>query len=269
MTPLSINPLGGSFGAEVAGLDLGAPMAPETVAEINQALLDHVVLVIRDQDLTAQQFRDGMANFGTPMLQHRTRLRLPQCPDVSRVINRENMRPAAMWHSDHTNHQRPPKATVLYAQKLPATGGDTCFANMYDGLEKLSRESRARIDTMSTYNNMEPGSASYSAADRAEYSQGAHHPLVRTHPETGKKALYFHLTKALAIEGMEDAEVRPFLEDLLAQAIGPENTLRHRWTLGDVVICDNRCAMHRADPDYDQAEERLLWRVILKGDRPV
>ena len=98
---------------------------------------------------------------------------------------------------------------------------------------------------------------------------GVRHPLVRTHPETGKKALYFHLTKASGIEGMETEEVRPFLEDLLDKAVKPENTLRHHWKLGDVVICDNRCAMHRADPNYDQAEERLLWRVILKGDRPV
>lgn len=269
MTPPSINPLGETFGAEVVGLDLRAPMDAETATEINQALLDNVVLVIRDQDLTAQQFRDGLANFGEPMLQHRERFRLPECPDVSRIVNRENMRPAAMWHSDHTNHERPPKATVLYARKLPAEGGDTCFANMYDGLANLSAEARARVESMTTFNDMEPDSPSYSATDRAEHDSGARHPMVRTHPETGRKALYFHLTKALAIDGMADRDVRPFLEGLLEQAIRPENTLRHHWTLGDVVICDNRCAMHRADPDYNQAEERLLWRIILKGDRPV
>lgn len=269
MTRLTIDPLGDTFGATVVGLDLAAPIAPETVAEINQALLDNVILVIRGQDLTAQEFRDGMAKFGEPMLQHRSAFRLPDCPDVSRIINREKMRPASMWHTDHTNHERPPKATILYARKLPAKGGDTCFANMYDGLENLSGESRAKIENMVTINNLEPGVATYSAEDRAKNDPGARHPMVRTHPETGKKALYFHLTKAMKIEGMETAAVRPFLDDLLEQAIKPENTLRHRWTLGDVVICDNRCAMHRADPNFDQTEERLLWRVILKGDRPV
>jgi len=265
----SINPLGETFGAEVVGLDLREPITAEIIGLLNQALLDNVVLVIRNQDLTAQEFRDGMANFGEPMLQHRAHFRLPECPDVSRIVNRENMRPASMWHTDHTNHQRPPKATILYARKLPASGGDTCFANMYDGLENLSGGTRAKIENMITINDMEPDSPSYSDQDRAAYDQGVPHPMVRTHPETGKKALYFHLTKALEIEGMETRAVRPFLEGLLDQAIQPENTLRHHWTLGDVVICDNRCAMHRADPNFDQAEERLLWRIILKGDRPV
>ena len=269
MTRPIVNPLGETFGAEVIGLDLRQPIQPEIAADLNQALLDNVVLVIRGQDLTAREFRDGMANFGEPMQQHRANFRLPECPDVSRIINRENMRPAAMWHTDHTNHEQPPKATVLYARQLPARGGDTCFANMYDGLEKLSAKARAAVENMVTVNSMEPDSGSYSAEDRAAHTQGVRHPMVRTHPETGRKALYFHLTKALEIEGMEATAVRPFLDGLLDQAIGPENTLRHHWTLGDVVICDNRCAMHRADPEFDQAEERLLWRVILKGDRPV
>ncbi|MDE0813915.1 MAG: TauD/TfdA family dioxygenase [Alphaproteobacteria bacterium] len=265
----SINTLGGAFGAEVVGLDLRQPIDPEIVGTLNQALLDNIVLVIRDQDLTAQEFRDGMANFGDPMLQHRAAFRLPECPDVSRIINREKMRPAANWHTDHTNHERPPKATILYARKLPAEGGDTCFSDMYAGLDNLSNESRAEIEDMITLNNMEPDSPTYAAGDRNEFDQGVRHPMVRTHPETGKKALYFHVTKALGIEGMETNAVRPFLDGLLDQAIKPENTLRHHWRLGDVVISDNRCAMHRADPNYDQAEERLLWRIILQGDRPV
>ncbi|MBT4487981.1 MAG: TauD/TfdA family dioxygenase, partial [Rhodospirillaceae bacterium] len=245
----TINQLGETFGAEVIGLDLREQVDAGVIETLNQALLDNIVLVIRGQDLTAQEFRDGMANFGEPMLQHRANFRLPECPDVSRIVNRENMRPAAMWHTDHTNHERPPKATILYARKLPAKGGDTCFANMYDGLENLSGGDRTKIENMITINDMEPDSPTYSDADRAAYGQGARHPMVRTHPETGKKALYFHLTKAMDIEGMETKAVRPFLDGLLAQAIKPENTLRHHWTLGDVVICDNRCAMHRADPN--------------------
>ncbi len=265
----TINPLGDTFGAEVVGLDLRQPIEPEIIKELNQALLDNLVLVIRNQDLTAPEFRDGMANFGEPMLQHREAFRLPDCPDVSRIVNREKMRPASMWHTDHTNHERPPKATILYARKLPAKGGDTCFSDMYAGLELLSERSRAQIDDMITVNNMEPDNPTYAASDRSEYDQGVRHPMVRTHPETGKKALYFHVTKALDIDGMAQKAVRPFLDDLLDQAIKPENTLRHHWTLGDVVICDNRCAMHRADPNYDQTEERLLWRIILRGDKPV
>jgi len=264
----TIRPLSETIGAEAIGYDLRNPLSPDQVEELNQALLDNLILVIRDQDLTAVQFRDAMAQFGEPMLQHRESFRLPECPDVSRIVNREKMRPAAMWHTDHTNHELPPKATILYARKLPSQGGDTCFANMYAGYQALSEEERARLEGMVTINSMEKDNPTYSAQDRAEYDGGVRHPLIRTHPETGKKAVYFHLTKAQGIEGMPNEAVRPFLEDLLAKVVQPQWTYRHHWTLGDVVICDNRCALHRADPNYDQSEERLLWRVILRGDRP-
>ena len=109
----SINTLDGAFGAEVVGLDLRQPIDPEIVGTLNQALLDNIVLVIRDQNLTAQEFRDGMANFGDPMLQHRAAFRLPECPDVSRIINREKMRPAANWHTDHTMNARQKRRSFM------------------------------------------------------------------------------------------------------------------------------------------------------------
>lgn len=266
---MQITALDAPFGAEVTGLDLNEPIAADMIEQLNQALLDHIVLVIRDQDLTAQAYCTGLSVLGEPMLQHRLAFRLPECPEVSRVINREKMRPAANWHTDHTNHEEPPKATVLYARKLPSKGGDTSFADMYAGLENLTPEMRERIGPLFTTNHMEADNPTYSEADRAVHGGGARHPMIRTHPETGKKALYFHVTKATGIDGMEADAVRPFLEELLRQAIRPKNTLRHRWRMGDVVICDNRCAMHSVDPNFDQAEERLLWRIILKGDRPV
>lgn len=266
---LDIRPLDAPFGAEVIGLDLKAPMDDATKSAVNQAFLDHIALVFRDQDLTALQYRDGVSNFGEPMEQHNERFQLPETNVVSRIINREKMRPASMWHTDHTNHERPPKATVLYARKLPSKGGDTCIADMYAGLNNLSAESRIAIDGLRTVNHMEPDNQAYSASDRAKYDKGVTQPMVRTHPETGRKALYFHVTKALGIEGMETEKVRPFLEDLLEQAVRPETILRHKWRNGDVLMFDNRCTMHRADPEYDMSEERLLWRIILRGDRPV
>jgi len=266
---MQINPLKAPFGSEVTGLDLNQAVSPENAERLNQALLDNIVLVLRDQDLTAEGYCKGMAVFGEPMLQHRLAFRLPECPEVSRVINREKMRPAANWHTDHTNHDEPPKATVLYARKLPSKGGDTSFADMYAGLKNLSPDSRSQIDGLFTVNHMESSNPTYSDADREAFDGGARHPMVRTHPESGKKALYFHVTKATGVDGMEADAVRPFLQDLLAQSIRRENTLRHKWRMGDVVICDNRCAMHSVDPNFDQTEERLLWRIILKGDRPV
>ena len=139
---------------------------------------------------------------------------------------------------------------------------------MYAGLNNLSLETREKIKKMITVNHLEKDSQVYSKNDRDRYDKGVRHPIIRTHPETKKKALYFHLTKAQGIEGMKVENVRPFLENLLNHAIHPTNTLRHNWQLGDVVIFDNRCTMHRADPDYDMSEERLLWRIILRGDRP-
>jgi len=174
-----------------------------------------------------------------------------------------------MWHCDHTNHECPPKATVLYARTLPKKGGDTCVASMYRGLDALPADLRARLDDMVSVNSLEPDTPTYSSDDRAKYTGGVRHPMVRTHPETGRKALFFHLTKSQAIDGMADEEVRPFLEDLLDRSVQPEWAYCHKWTLGDLLILDNRCTMHRADPDYDQTEERLLWRIILEGDRPV
>ena len=265
---LSICPLDAAFGAEVTGIDLAEPIGENEADALRQAFLCHIVLVIRNQDLTAKQYRDGISLFGAPMLQHRAHFRLPEVPEVSRIINREKMRPASMWHTDHTNHESPPKATVLYARKLPREGGDTCFADMYAGLDFLSPESRADIDDMITINHLESDNPTYSEVDRDRYDNAVQHPMVRTHPETGKKALYFHVTKASGIVGMETEKVRPFLDDLLKQAVRPENTLRHKWRMGDIVVCDNRCTMHSADPNYDMAEERLLWRIILKGDRP-
>ena len=265
---LDIRRLDAPFGAEINGINLAEPIGDDDAATLNQAFLDHIVLVIRDQDLTAKQYRDGISIFGDPMLQHRAHFRLPDVPEVSRIINREKMRPASMWHTDHTNHERPPKATVLYARKLPSEGGDTCFANMYAGLEFLSPESRAEIDGMITVNHLENDNPTYSEVDRDQYDNAVQHPIIRTHPETGKKALYFHVTKASGIVGMETEKVRPFLDNLLDQSVRPENILRHKWRIGDIVICDNRCTMHSADPNYDMAEERLLWRIILQGDRP-
>ena len=266
----TIRPLDGAFGAEVVGLDLSHPIDADTKAELYQAFLDNILLVIRDQeDLSAVQYRDAMTAFGPPMLQHRAHFRLPDVPEVSRIVNREKQRPASMWHTDHTNHECPPKATILYARKLPSEGGDTCIADMYAGLDFLSPASRAAVEGKITINDLEKDSEAYSETDHATYNNSVRQPLVRTHPETGRKALYFHLTKAQGIEGMPQPEVRPFLEGLLEEAVRPENTMRHRWRSGDIVIFDNRCSMHRADPNYDMAEERLLWRIILEGDRPV
>jgi taurine dioxygenase len=265
---MRIQPLSEYIGAEVIGLDLRAPLTENQKATLNEAFLQHIVLVLRDQSLTGEQYRDGLANFGTPMRQHREKYNLEACPDVSIVTNRGGFGKADMWHTDHTNHENPPKITALYAVELPSSGGATWFANMYAGLDALTPSQRQQIDGLHTINNME-ANPSYSAADRQRAPGGVRHPIVRTHPQTGRKSLYFHVTKSQAIDGIAHAEVRPLLESLLDTAIQPHAVYKHIWQPGDLVMADNRCAMHRAEHDYPPGEYRLLWRVILAGDKPV
>ena len=201
------------------------------------------------------------------MRQHREKYNFPSCPDVSVVTNHGGFGKADMWHNDHTNHQRPPNITALYAVELPNSGGATWFANMYAGLDALSDEQCDKIDGLHTINDME-NSPGYSASDRQRTPGQAWHPLVRIHPETARQALYFHVTKSQQIEAMEDAEVRPFLTSPLERAVQLEAVYKHCWRAGDLVMADNRCAMHRAEHDYPDEEHRLLWRVFLEGDRP-
>jgi taurine dioxygenase len=264
----TIRPINSHIGAQVLDVDLSIRLDETTKSRLNQALLDHLVLVFPKQTLTPQQYRDALGSFGTPMRQHRERFNLDECPDVSIVVNRDGFPPAIDWHTDHTNHERPPKITALHGVTIPEHGGDTAFANMYLALEQLPLEEREALSAMYTVNSMEPH-ASYSATDRQRFSTGVRHPMVRRHPETGRPALYFHVSKSQRIDGMAQADVRPYLESLLERTIPLEHTYRHRWQPGDVLICDNRAAMHRVFADYDPSQYRLLWRVIIEGDRPV
>ena len=264
---VEVRSLGANIGAEVLGVDLRTTQTQENREVLARALLDNVVLVIRDQSLSPAQFRDGMALFGAPMRQHREKYNLEECPDVSIVTNKGGFGKADMWHTDHTNHLEPPKITALHAVVLPSSGGSTWFANMYAAFSVLDEDERIRLRSLTTINSME-ANPSYSDADRARYAGGVEHPLVRTHPDTGREALYFHVTKSQGIPGMDDERVRPFLEELLDRAVKPDFVYKHTWRPGDVVMVDNRCAMHRAEHDYPPGEHRLLWRVILKGDRP-
>ena len=264
---LDINPLGAQIGAEVTGVDLKQALSAELRERLHTAFLEHLVLVFRSQDLTATQYRDALKQFGEPMRQHRAQYNLDACQDVSIVTNQGGFGKAEMWHTDHTNHTEPPKITALYAVSLPSRGGATWFTNTYAALASLPAEEQRRLGEMHTLNNME-SNLSYSDADRARHPGGVRHPLVRTHPETGKKGLYFHLTKSQQIEGVDDEDVRPLLQSLLDRSIKPEWIYQHTWQYGDLVMTDNRCTMHRVEHDYPEGEKRLLWRLIIKGDKP-
>lgn len=276
---MKVTRLSQHIGAEVTGIDLREPIDAEVRRDLNAAVVDHVALVIRDQDFTPEQYLAAVALFGEPMEQHFTQYALPGCPLVHEVSNRHTdksgtrVKHGAGWHTDHTNHVRPPKYTSLYAVALPASGGDTAVVNMRAGYEALPEAIRRKIQGMKTVNVFQ-GSASATYSGQSADAQAelkpepVLQPLVRTHPDSGRKALYFHPVKAENIEGMDAAESQALLADLLERAVRPEFIYRHKWCKGDMLIWDNRAAMHRASFDYDPHEHRLLYRVLVRGELP-
>jgi taurine dioxygenase len=278
MPTMKVTPLSPKIGAEVTGIDLREPVDADTRSRLNAAVVEHVALVVRDQDFTPAQYLSAVSLFGEPMEQHFTQYALPECPLVHEVSNRhkdksgKRVKHGAGWHTDHTNHVRPPKYTCLYAVSLPSSGGDTAVVNMRAGYEALPESLRQQIQGMKTVNVFQ-GSASPHSGQSAD-AQVQHNPepvlqpLVRTNPENGTKALYFHPVKAENIVGMPPAESQALLARLLEHAIRPEFIYRHKWRKGDMLLWDNRSALHRAHFDYDPDEYRLLYRVLVRGELP-
>jgi taurine dioxygenase len=276
---MQITPLTTHIGAEVTGIDLRERVDADTRRRLNEAVVAHVALVIRDQVFTPEQYLAAVSLFGEPMEQHFTQYALPGCPLVHEVSNRhvdksgKRVKHGAGWHTDHTNHVRPPKYTSLYAVSLPSSGGDTAVVNMRAGYEALPESMQRRIAGMKTVNVFQgSASATYSGqsadAQAERKPQPVLQPLVRTNPDNGLQALYFHPVKTETIVGMTPQESQALLDELLAYAVRDEFIYRHRWRKGDVLIWDNRAAMHRAHFDYDPNEFRLLYRVLVRGEVP-
>jgi taurine dioxygenase len=269
VTTFSVTPLMPQIGAEISGIDLAAPVDSATREALSQALCRHLVLVFRGQDLTPEQYLAAAAAFGPPMRQHYSQHNMPDHPDIGLVWHKNGQRPAEMWHTDHTNRERPPLATMLYGVEVPSQGGGTSVANMRAAYAALPEEERRRLDRLRTVNSLDADRLDTRAEDREKYGRPIVHPMVRTHPVDGSRAVYFHITKTHNIEGMPPEASRAYLRDLLDRMIRPEIVYTHRWQKGDVLVIDNRATMHRAHGDYDRRESRVLWRIIVEGDRPV
>jgi taurine dioxygenase len=276
---MNITRLTEHIGAEVTDIDLREALDDETRKRLNDAVVEHVALVIRDQNFTPEQYLAAVSLFGEPMEQHFTQYAVPGCPLVHEVSNRhtdktgKRVKHGEGWHTDHTNHVRPPKYTCLYAVSLPSTGGDTAVVNMRAGYEALPEEVKRRIEGLKTVNVFQ-GSASAIHSGQSAEAQAERkpepvlQPLVRTNPDSKAKALYFHPVKTENIVGMSPAESQALLDDLLARSVRDEFIYRHKWRKGDMLLWDNRAAMHRAHFDYDPNEYRLLYRVLVRGEVP-
>lgn len=280
-----ISKLSEHIGAEVVGVDLSRPIDEETRREMAAALDRHLALVVRDQKLSPQQFLAAAVLFGEPMERYFSDHDLPDVPFVHEVSNRHRNKDGSLrkvgprWHTDHTNQECPPKYTCLYAVELPSKGGGgTSVANMRAAYDALPADLRARIDGMQTANvpvakaaASGVGTVERNMRDNANVQPEIFHPLVRTHEVDGHKALFFHPTKTEYVVGMGPEESQTFLDGLLEKALRPEFVYSHQYRLGDMLIWDNRAAMHKANYDYDPEDEsqhRLLYRVLIKGERP-
>lgn len=273
---LTLTPLTDAIGVEVTGIDLAGPVSKEDVATLVAALDEHLVMVVRDQRFTPEQYLKAVRLFGDTMHQHITDLLMKDHPEIA-VLNSTETKVAPdgvfapigsrAWHTDHTNHERPPKYTTLYAIKLPKSGGDTGFANMQRAYAHLPADERTALARHTVVTKIEDRDY-ISAEDRAKYGKPITHPLIRTHPATGRKALYFHPGKVRNLEGMGEKESLDFLDGLLKRTVTPEVTYRHKWRVGDLTIFDNRAVLHIAHRDYDPAEGRIMHRVLIEGEKP-
>ncbi|MGH6689465.1 MAG: TauD/TfdA dioxygenase family protein [Gammaproteobacteria bacterium] len=268
MAALTVTPLHPSLGAEVAGVDLSQPIDEGTRQALSRALADHLALVFHDQTLTPPQYLAAAAAFGPPMEQHYSQHHMPDFPLIGMIWHRNGQQPAERWHTDHTNRERPPAATILYGVEIPPAGGGTSVANMRAAYVALPEDERRRLDTLTTFNTLDADHTDTRQDDRDKYGKPIEHPIVRTHPVHGSRAVYFHVTKATHISGMTPAASKAYMNDLLARMITPDVTYHHAWRKGDVLVIDDRATMHRAHGDYDRTQSRILWRVIVEGDRP-
>ena len=279
MGSFSITPLTPHTGAEVVGLDFAGLIEPEACVTLNRAFADHHVLVMRDQHFTPDQFKVAAQVFGELQIHDKKERHVPGHPDVyyvsnDEIVNGRRIIPGETFHTDHSTHPRPPKATTLFAVELPSSGGDTQYVNMHDAYDDLSEDMKRRIDGLKA---MHVYLSKYSPRPLGHISEESLrnvpapgiHPLVRTHPENGRKALFLNPVRMESIPGMEDSDALVLNDELMRHATQRKYEYRHTWRRGDWVMWDNRSVMHQANPDYDMRERRYLYRLLLKGEPPV
>ena len=272
---IEVRRLGSQIGAEINGVDVKR-LDDTTFSAIYRAWLDYNVVAVRGQELELEDFVTYSRRFGFVQPHPSKSTRHPDCPEITLLgINKFGpdgkldmaiyRRGAEGWHTDGAYDQEPFKATQLYALAIPSRGGDTLFASMYAAYDALPERLKQRLDGLQAayvYGGRRKKNALLNPEDRDQ--KPAIHPIIRTHPETGRKALYFDPGKILRIEGLEAAESDALIDELAGYMIQPDAEYHHKWRKGDIVIWDNRCSYHRAAGDYPPDEDRIHWRVSIK-----
>lgn len=279
---IRVLPVTGSIGAEIEGVDLAESICDERFAEIRAALVEHLVLFFRDQHISLDQQVAFTRRFGprapTPFIET-----MPEHPDVIEIIKEADEKSRFVfgggWHSDFSFQKQPPYVTCVRADSVPEYGGDTLYANMINAYETLPKPQRERVDGMTALHS---GQRAYSPkmqnlqdmlenmtvhnTDEAEILQA--HPLVRVHPESGRRGLFISPVYTVGIEGMADDEAAAFLEGLNKHALQEANTCRFRWRDDSVAIWDNRFTQHYALNDY-AGKRRHMYRTTAEGEVPI
>lgn len=278
-----IRPLDAAFGAQVIGLDLTQPLADDDFARLHQAHLQHHVLVLRDQRITPAQQVAFSRRFGPLQIHVQKKFQLAGQPEVLIVSNiKEKGEPIGLgdaghyWHSDLSYKDKPSLGSLLHAQELPSEGGDTLFADQHAAYDALPDALKARIATLQAehsylakYEELRARNPWRPVLTQAQLDevQPVVHPVVRTHPETGRKALFVSEHFTTRIVGLPDDESRVLLDELFARSVQPEFQLRHEWQAHDIVFWDNRSVVHLAAGTPDHLR-RKLYRTTIEGTVP-
>lgn len=280
---LRIEKVTGSIGAEISGVDLSKPLSNSASAGIRQALVDHLVLFFRDQTLTPEQHLEFSRLFG-PLCRVPYVRPMEGYPDIIAVLKEADEKKISTfgnaWHSDFSFLDKPPMASILHGVEIPSHGGDTLWINMYDAYDALSGGMKRMLKGLRAMHNGRPyGMGGVSKDLRTSRSIGIErnnpeadreiaHPVVRLHPESGRKALFVNSIYTGRFEDMSEAESKPLLDYLYQHCLRPEFSCRFRWQTGSLAVWDNRCTMHYAVNDYD-GSRRLLHRTQVQGEKPV
>jgi taurine dioxygenase len=273
---IEVRPLAGALGAEIFGVELAGDLSQEIVTAIRRVWLDHLVVFFRDQPLPPDRFLQFARRFGQVM-EYPFIKGTEGFPEITPVIKLENERVnfGGLWHSDTAYLDEPPMATMLIAREVPPFGGDTLFVNMYLAYETLSEGMKRLLEGLVAVNSSTKADVTRTREDRMRDSAKpdakkqfvAEHPVVRTHPETGRKALYVNGGHTERFKDMTEEESAPILSYLFQHLTRPEFTCRFRWQPGSIALWDNRCTQHNPINDY-HGFRRIMHRITLAGDRP-
>ena len=274
---IEVRRIAGALGAEVHGVDLAQPLDAMTIAEIRRAFLENLVIFFRGQELTLAQYMAFARTLGTP-IEYPFVKGMPGFPHVIEVkkLEHEKSNFGGIWHSDTAYLDEPPMGSMLLAREVPPYGGDTLFANQYLAYETLSDAMKALLQKLKGVNTSAKADVSKTREDRiksdgrdaAKKDYAAEHPVVRTHPETGRKALYINVAHTARFAGMTDEESAALLKYLFQHQVRPEFTCRFSWQPGSIAFWDNRCAQHNPVNDY-HGFRRVMHRITLAGERPL